>query len=266
MTFRNSSVKIGLYNNKKEVLTLYRSRNFYARIRGDRALFTNPATKGGSERSSYSVPTRQALQGIVDGIYHKPTFINVVTEVKVINQIQTELHGVRALLHDYSADLSYVSYLSNVEYLVKFHFIWNENRKDLIQDRLPNKHEAIMERSIRKGGRRDLFLGTRECFGLVDEIKQEEYENMPSYYDNVTIDLGIMFHSFAYPTDNQTLLKSCFTKTVMENGVIKFKAQSECEIVNTLSSYAFKVPSQIKSVDKEYAEYEKYEAMEKGES
>lgn len=242
---------------------MYRSRNFYARVRGDRALFTNPATKGGSERSSYSVPTRQALQGIIDSIYHKPTFINIVTEVKVVNQIQTELHGVRALLHDYSADLSYVSYLSDVEYLVKFHFIWNANRADLMQDRLPKKHEAIMERSIRKGGRRHIFLGTRECFGVVDEISQEEYERCASYYDDITIDLGIMFHSFAYPTDEITPLKSYFTKTVMENGVVKFKPQSECEIVNTLSSYVFKVPGQIKSVDDEYKEYE---VMEKGES
>ncbi len=240
---------------------MYRSRNFYVRVRGDRALFTNPATKGGSERSSYSVPTRQALQGIVDSIYHKPTFTNVVTEVKVLNQIQTELHGIRALLHDYSADLSYVSYLSDVEYLVKFHFVWNENRKDLIQDRLPNKHEAIMERSIRKGGRRDVFLGTRECFGLVDEISQGEYENASSYYNGVTIDLGIMFHSFAYPTSKDVPLKSYFTKTVMENGVIRFKPQSECEIENTLSSYVFNTPGQIKSVDDEF---EEYEVMEKG--
>lgn len=240
---------------------MYRSRNFYVRIRGDRALFTNPATKGGSERSSYSVPTRQALQGIVDAIYHKPTFTNIVTEVKVINQIQTELHGVRALLHDYGADLSYVSYLSDVEYLVKFHFVWNEDRKDLVQDRLPNKHEAIMSRSIRKGGRRDVFLGTRECFGLVDDLSQEEYENAKSYYDGISIDLGIMFHSFAYPTDKTTPLKSYFTKTVLENGVITFKSQSECEVVNTLSSYAFKTPGEIKSVEDEYAEYE---AMEKG--
>ena len=76
---------------------MYRSRNFYVKISGERALFTNPATKGGSERTSYSVPTRQALQGIIDSIYHNPTFINIVTEVKVVNQIQTELHGVRAL-------------------------------------------------------------------------------------------------------------------------------------------------------------------------
>lgn len=242
---------------------MYRSRDFYVRVSGQRALFTNQATKGGSERASYSVPTRQALNGIVDAIYYKPTFTNIVTEVKVINQIQTELQGVRALLHDYSADLSYVSYLSDVVYLIKFHFIWNEDRKDLNSDRLPAKHEAIMERSIRKGGRRDVFLGTRESVGLVDDISQEEYEAAVSYYNGVNIDLGIMFHSFAYPKDKKTPLKSYFTKTVMENGVITFKTQSDCDIVNTLSSYAFKVPGEIKSVNDEYMEYD---AMEKGEN
>ncbi|HEP6272750.1 TPA: type I-C CRISPR-associated protein Cas5 [Streptococcus pyogenes ABC020059526] len=242
---------------------MYRSRDFYVRVSGQRALFTNPATKGGSERSSYSVPTRQALNGIVDAIYYKPTFTNIVTEVKVINQIQTELQGVRALLHDYSADLSYVSYLSDAVYLIKFHFVWNEDRKDLNSDRLPAKHEAIMERSIRKGGRRDVFLGTRECLGLVDDISQEEYETTVSYYNGVNIDLGIMFHSFAYPKDKKTPLKSYFTKTVMKNGVITFKAQSECDIVNTLSSYAFKAPEEIKSVNDECMEYD---AMEKGEN
>ncbi|WP_165390470.1 type I-C CRISPR-associated protein Cas5c [Streptococcus parasuis] len=242
---------------------MYRSRNFYARIRAERALFTNPATKGGGERSSYSVPTRQALKGIIDGIYYKPTFTNVVTEVKIVKQIQTELHGIRALLHDHSADLSYVSYLSDVEYLVKFHFIWNENRPDLIHDRLPKKHEAIMERSIRKGGRHDIFVGTRECLGVVEAISQEKYEIADVKYKGMTIDFGVMFHSFAYPTESNQPLRSYFTKTVMEDSVIRFKEQEECEIVNTLSSYNFKISGQIKSVEQEYAEYE---AMEKGES
>ncbi|MCC9984860.1 type I-C CRISPR-associated protein Cas5, partial [Streptococcus agalactiae] len=139
---------------------------------------------------------------------------------------------------------------------IKFHFIWNEDRKDLNSDRLPAKHEAIMERSIRKGGRRDVFLGTRESVGLVDDISQEEYEAAVSYYNGVNIDLGIMFHSFAYPKDKKTPLKSYFTKTVMENGVITFKTQSDCDIVNTLSSYVFKVPGEIKSVNDEYMEYD----------
>lgn len=129
---------------------MYRSRDFYVRVSGQRALLQIQPQKG-IGTVIYSVPTRQALNGIVDAIYYKPTFTNIVTEVKVINQIQTELQGVRALLHDYSADLSYVSYLSDVVYLIKFHFVWNEDRKDLNSDRLPAKHEAIMERSIRKG-------------------------------------------------------------------------------------------------------------------
>ncbi|RLV28211.1 type I-C CRISPR-associated protein Cas5 [Streptococcus iniae] len=234
------------------------------RVRGDLALFTNPATKGGGERSSYSIPTRQALQGVVDAIYYKPTITNVVTEIKVINQIQTELHGVRALLKDYSADLSYVSYLSHVEYLVKFHFIWNENRPDLSQDRLPNKHEAIMARSLKKGGRRDVFLGTRECMGLVDEISQEDYEEAESYYKDLSIDFGIMFHSFAYPIDKSQPLKSYFTKTVMENGIVRFKEQTDCEIENVLSSYAFKPAGHIKSVEEEFEQYHLDELREEG--
>lgn len=234
---------------------MYRSRNFYVRLTADRALFTNPATKGGGERSSYLVPTRQALQGCIDAIYYKPTIQNVVTEVKVVKKIKTELHGVRALLKDYGADLSYVSYLSDVEYLVKFHFIWNENREDLIHDRLPKKHEAIMARSLARGGRRDVFLGTRECLALAEEISQDDYESASGCHPNQTIDFGLMFHSFAYPTDSKTPLKSYFTRTEMVNGCIRFKDQADCEVVNELSSYSFKPGGPVKPVDQELAEY-----------
>ena len=231
------------------------SKYFYARISGDYALFTNPSTKGGGEKVSYAVPSRQALEGIVDAIYYKPTIINVVDEVKVIKEIQTETIGTRALLNNMSADLSYVSYLRDVEYLVKFHFIWNEQRTDLIKDRNMNKHEAIMERSIKKGGRRDIFLGTRECVGLVSYLTSDEYKKAESKYDGQTIPFGIMFHSFKYPTDSKGKLKSYYTNTVMKNGIITFKNQSDCEIENELSSYSFKIASPIKSVDSEFDEY-----------
>lgn len=231
------------------------SKYFYARISGDYALFTNPSTKGGGEKVSFSVPTRQALKGIVDAIYYKPTIINVIDEVKIINEIQTETIGTRALLNNMSADLNYVSYLRDVEYLVKFHFIWNERRADLIKDRNMNKHEAIMERSIKKGGRRDIFLGTRECVGLVSSLTSKEYQQTPSRYDGQTISLGIMFHSFKYPTNAKEKLISYYTDTVMKNGIITFKNQDACEIVNELSTYAFKPAFSIKNVDLEYDEY-----------
>ena len=137
------------------------SKFFYARITGDRALFTNPITKGGGEKYSYPIPTKQALEGIVDNVYRKPTFTNVVDEVKVINPIQTEVHGIRALLSNYKADLNYISYLSDVEYLIKFHFEWDFNRGDLTDDRKRLKHEEIMERSLELGGRSSDTMGMK---------------------------------------------------------------------------------------------------------
>lgn len=90
------------------------------------------------------------MVSLMPSIISRPLLISS-QRLRLLTRFKTELQGVRALLHDYSADLSYVSYLSDVVYLIKFHFVWNEDRKDLNSDRLPAKHEAIMERSIRKG-------------------------------------------------------------------------------------------------------------------
>jgi len=62
-------------------------------VYGRMALFTDPITKVGGERSSYSVPTYQALKGITESIYWKPTFYWVVDEVRVMNRIATQSRG-----------------------------------------------------------------------------------------------------------------------------------------------------------------------------
>ena len=232
----------------------FKSNTFYFRLQGDYALWTAPETKGGGERFTYSVPTRQALQGVADSIYFKPTIKNIIEEVKVINEIHTETKGVRALVGKGKADLNYVTYLSEPLYLVKYHFEWNDDRPDLDYDRNPGKHEAILKRSLKKGGRRDIFLGTRECVGYVDLLTEEEYEKTSSYYDGQTQSFGIMFHSFKYPQKPGNPLKSLFTNTIMEDGIIKFKSQDECEIKNTLSNYDFKYSEMIKSVEDELEE------------
>lgn len=125
-----------------------KSKYFYIKITGDYALYTSPESKGGSESFTYSIPTRQALHGIVDAWYFKPVLRNVVDEVKVINQIKTHTMGSRALYNNGSPGLNYITVLENVEYLVKFHFEWNLDRDDMAQDRNMKKHEAIMERSL----------------------------------------------------------------------------------------------------------------------
>ncbi|MDY5729957.1 MAG: type I-C CRISPR-associated protein Cas5c [Eubacteriales bacterium] len=236
------------------------SKYFYIRLFGDLALFADPVSKGGGERISYPVPTAQALIGIVDACYFKPTIKNVIDEVKVINPIEFRTIGYRSLFNNYSAGLNYITALTNVEYLIKFHFEWNLQREDLKRDRIIQKHEALMKRSIDKGGRRDLFLGVREFVGYVESMDAQEYQNTTSYYAGSTHHFGILFHSFAYPKNSKEKLKSYFTRTSMENGIIKIKKQTECEIINELaSSYTIKSSKTIRSVVDELSAYERGE-------
>lgn len=232
-----------------------RSKYFYMKVTGDYALWTDPATKGGGERISYQVPTAQALQGICDAVYFKPTIRNVVDAVKVINPVRFHSMGYRALYADLSAGLNYVTVLEDVEYLLKYHFEWDLNRDDLARDRIMKKHEAIAERSLKRGGRRDVFLGVRELIGYVEAIDEEEYLREETFYFGSDLDLGNIFHSFIYPHSEGEPLKSLFTHTYMKDGIIEFKTQEECEIVNTLSSYTFKGHKSVVSVDEELKEY-----------
>lgn len=64
---------------------------------GDYALFTDPLTKIGGEKLSYSVPTYQALKGIVESIYWKPTIIFTIDKLRVMKPIQMESKGVRPI-------------------------------------------------------------------------------------------------------------------------------------------------------------------------
>ena len=236
-----------------------KSKYFYMKIFGDYAMFTSPSSKASGDRYSYSVPTKEALRGIIDNCYFKPSFKNVVDEVRIINKISTESMGARTLLSNGKNDLNQYTYLRDVEYLVKFHFEWNLDRPDLENDRNKKKHEDIMQRSIKKGGRRDVFLGTRECFGFLEEIDENYYNTAVSYYDNQNISFGIMFNSFIYPVEPSGKLVACYTETLMEDSVIHFKDSSDCEIQSELNTYKFKYPEKIKAVDEEYIEYQSFE-------
>lgn len=113
-----------------------------------------------------------------------------------------------------------------------------------------------MKRALELGGRKDVFLGTRECFATIDKISEGRYILTPSYYKNETIKLGIMFQSFDYPTSKNEKLKAYYTATEMVNGIIRFKPNKECDIVNTLDNYLFyPTPKDIKPIEQEYDEY-----------
>ena len=125
-------------------------------VYGRMALFTDPITKIGGERSSYSVPTYQALKGITESIYWKPTIYWVVDEVRVMNRITTQSRGVKPMKYSGGRnELSIYTYLSDVCYQVRAHFEFNLNRKEMAADRDENKHHNIAKRMVERGGRRD---------------------------------------------------------------------------------------------------------------
>lgn len=206
------------------------------KVYGKYALFSDPITRPGGEKISYQVPTYQAMKGITESIYWKPTFIWYVDKIRIMKRIQTESKGVRPIKMNGGNDLAYYTYLKDVEYQVSAHFEWNKQRPELESDHDENKHHNIAKRCIRQGGRRDVFLGTRECQAYVEPCIFGEGE---SAYDNYgEIDFGIMFHGFDYPdeTGNQELgVRLCQQK--MKDGVINFSDPREIRSRRVVSTY-----------------------------
>lgn len=192
-------------------------------VSGKYALFSDPITKVGGEKFSYQVPTYQALKGILESVYWKPTIIWIIDAVRVMNKIQTESKGVRPIKLNLGGvnELANYTYLKDVKYQVLAHFEWNYNRPNLQNDRDENKHHNIAKRYIIKGGRRDIFLGTRECQGYVQPCQFGKEE---SFYDGYgKLNLGFLFHGFDYPDENgDGKLNVRFSNCVMEDGYIIF--------------------------------------------
>ncbi len=238
----------------------FQSKPFYLRIWGDYALFTDPMTKGGGEKYTYHVPTYQALKGIIEACYWKPVLYYIVDEIKVMKPIQTETHGIRSPLNKGGNDLNYYTYLKDVEYWVKFHFEWNELHQGMEEDRDEIKHQEILIRSMKRGGRRDVFLGTRECVGYVDYLRESEYNRAKTAFDNEKRSFGMQFHSFIYPDENKNVsgdkgpLVSCFSNTIIDNGCIEYCRPEECLIQHNLSEYEIKTfpAAGFTGVDREY--------------
>ena len=211
------------------------------RLTGRYALFTDPVTKIGGEKSTYLVPTYEALKGITQSIYWKPTIVWVIDKVRVINKISTEAKNIKPLCYSGGNDLSVYTYLRNLEYQVKAHFEWNMKRADLEQDRNENKHFDTAHRSLEKGGRRDIFLGARECQGYVEPC---EFGSGESFYDDgEPFAFGLMFHGFDYPSEVDTdVLSARFWHAKMEKGIIEFPRPEMCTIRREIRNYSVKNP------------------------
>ncbi|WP_028884615.1 type I-C CRISPR-associated protein Cas5c [Taylorella asinigenitalis] len=191
------------------------------KVWGREALFTDPLTKLGGEKFTYQVPTYEAIKGIVKSIYWKPTFIWYIDKIRIINPIKMASKSMKPRKWNVDENsLSYYTYLTNVEYQVLAHFTWNENWVELEKDRNTEKHSSIAKRMLERGGRQDIFLGSRECQGYVEPC---EFNSGNGFYDDADLTFGNMFHSYGYPEETgENKLINRFWSAEMKKGIISF--------------------------------------------
>jgi CRISPR-associated protein Cas5d len=196
-------------------------------VRARHALFTDPLTKVGGEKCSYHIPTYEALKGIAKSIYWKPTLVWVIDELRVMKRITTQTKGTKPQEFSGGNSLAIYTFLSNVEYQVKAHFEWNEHRPELVKDRIDGKHHTIAKRMLERGGRQDIFLGTRDCQGYVEPCTFGEGEG--ALDQDGELAFGLMFHGFDYPDETGTdELVARFWRPALINGVIQFPRPEDC--------------------------------------
>lgn len=212
-------------------------------VTGAYALFSDPIMRMGGEKCSYQIPTYEALKGILSSIYWKPTIVWFIDAVRVMEPITMEVKGIRPIKYAGGNDLAYYTYLKNCRYQVRAHFEWNENRPELARDRNENKHHQIAQKMIHKGGRRDVFLGTRECQGYVEPCVfgagSGAHDALPR------LEFGMMYHGItyadeAYSEETAESMTARFWQPVMENGIIHFLRPEECPYHKRLRSMEIK--------------------------
>lgn len=183
------------------------SNSIELEISGERALFRDPL---GPE--PLPVPSYGALKGILCSVYWNPAFIWVPDSLRVMEHISWAGEGVHVTGGKHSRNFS-SAHLRSVRYQLRAHFVWNEQRPDLAPDRDENRHFRIALRSLSRGGRRAVYLGSPDCPGTV---RSAHFGSGAGYYDNAGLmSFGRLFHSFDYAAGTPL-----YSECVMNSGLI----------------------------------------------
>lgn len=215
------------------------------KVYGRYALFTDPVTKIGGEKCSYHLPTYEAIKGVLKSIYWKPSFIWHVDRVRVMKPLRTQTKGTKPLVWNGGNSLAIYTFLHHVEYQIEAHFEWNSHRPELAKDHIDGKHFAIAKRSIARGGRQDIFLGTRDCQAYVEPC---EFGEGIGFYDEIDeLGFGLMFHGFDYPDETgKDELHSRFWNATLRKGILEFPRPESCTVNRFIRSM---LPKQFEEGD-----------------
>jgi CRISPR-associated protein Cas5d len=156
----------------------------------------------------------------------------MIDAVRIVKPIRTQTKGAKPLNFNggkSTHDLAIYTFLADVEYQVQAHFEWNMHRPELKDDRNPAKHNDIAERMLERGGRQDIFLGTRDCQGYAEPCS---FGSGHGHYDDAgELAFGLMFHGFDYPDETgEEKLHARFWNPTMRDGVIRFDRPEVCSV------------------------------------
>jgi CRISPR-associated protein Cas5d len=213
-------------------------------LRAERALFTRPDLR--IERFTYPVPTFGALAGVLRSIYAKPPFYWVPSKVLIlkpisyqniqVNEVKDTIITQRPFTAPDRRVQKMQTYLYDVHYVVEARFEWSGKNPE---DENLGKHLDIFRRSLEAGGRRDVFLGLRECtavaepidakfhalkgedrFSAVVDEQRETWGKMGQ--TGLTMDVGIMFHGWEWGSAGDGTDTPMFFHAMVQNGVLEY--------------------------------------------
>ncbi len=199
-------------------------------LSGRYALFTDPLTSCGGNKCSLPVPTYEALRGAARGIYSSREFQWIIDAVRVIEPITTESMTLTRLNYfEAGQDIAVYTYLRGVCYKVLAHMEFPEDTAVETQ----HKHYSIARRMLKKGGRREVFLGRKSCAASLSPCR---FHDGDGFYDDISEDFGLMYHSIAY--DNGEARSVQLFHCRMERGIIAFPPPEHCPVSRGIKSHA----------------------------
>lgn len=204
-------------------------------IRAERALFTRQDLR--IERFTYPVPTFGALAGVLRSIYAKPAFYWVPTKVLIlkpiryqniqVNEVKDAIITLRPFVAPDRRVQKMQTYLYNVHYVVEAHFEWSGKEPE---DENLGKHLDIFRRALEAGGRRDVFLGLRECTAIVETIDEKFNAVVEEQHrawrrmgqTGLTMDIGLMFHGWEWGSAKDGTDIPTFFHAMVHNGILEY--------------------------------------------
>lgn len=199
-------------------------------LSGRYALFTDPLTACGGDKCSLPVPTYEALKGAARGIYSSTEFDWAIDAVRIMSPIATEAMALsRRSYFGTGQDIAVYTYLRDVRYKVLAHMEFPEDTAAEIQ----HKHYSIARRMLRKGGRREIFLGLKSCIAALSPCSFYEESG---FYDDASEEFGLIYHGIFYKDGSPCSVQYFHCR--MERGIIRFPPPDKCPVSRTIRDHA----------------------------